>query len=314
MPPVWCSLPGDRDLYPRPQPFEGDPGVIKLEDSSRCTCGSEYTPTAPSFHGKCTIYGLTRAVETRIELQHCRVCNPRQRQYIGPDGREMGLFNWSNQVLFTHELLDEYTCAFTTSETPFAAWVLVISSRYETAGSGYPFVSVGLFRSVWFAFVGLQAFENDMSCTICGPSPKHIIWDGVTVAFSRKKLLPSLRPPTTTSTNSPKRNNIRYNPAQRLIPDRETRQLILKALVSRRQVGDQEEPTLGEIEGDATAREEAFVELTKVVEEKLKGLNEGLCTVFAQKFGPERKSVMPTPAYFELFRQVSILHFYQHNI
>ena len=145
MPPVWCSLPGDPDLYPRPPPFEGDPGHIKLERSSRCACGTEYNPSLPTFDVQCTIFGLSKAIEAKVELQHCRNCGPRQRQYIGPDGREIGLFNWSNQLFFTHDLLDEYTCAFTTSETPFAAWALVVSSRYETARSLHPFVSVGLF-------------------------------------------------------------------------------------------------------------------------------------------------------------------------
>jgi hypothetical protein len=59
-----------------------------------------------------------------------------------------------------------------------------------------------LFRSIWFAYVLIQSFEKDMSCTLCGPHPKTVIWDGVTLAFDKKHITPTLRPPTTTSIDS----------------------------------------------------------------------------------------------------------------
>lgn len=212
--------------------------------------------------------------------------------------------------MFTHDLLDEYTIAYSTSETPFAAWESVIKGRYETYHSRCPFVSVGLFRSAWFSFVQLQDFKNDMACAICGPNPEAIIWDGVTVAFSRQKVLPSLQPPTTTSANSPVRGNIRYYPNQQIIPDRETRRLVLKALVTRDQARLKQDVSIeqdtNEDEHIAIARESDHVGAVKVAEERLKGIDEGLGTVFAQRLGSMAGSTSPAPAYFELFRQVSV--------
>ncbi|KAJ6456573.1 hypothetical protein DFH09DRAFT_1116098 [Mycena vulgaris] len=42
-----------------------------------------------------------------------------------------------------------------------------------------------------------------MTCPDCGMHPEDTIWDGITVAFNRKQLLPSLRPPTTIAAAAP---------------------------------------------------------------------------------------------------------------
>lgn len=310
MPPVWCSLLSNPYLYDRPQPFEGGSDtLLKTNAYSRCMCGSKYNPLLPTSNLPCIIYGLSRAYDTEIEIQHCPICDPRRRKYIGPDLQEQGLFNWSNHVLFTHDLLDEYTSAYSTSETPFAAWVLVINSRYEMYASCHLFVSIGLFCLAWFAFAQLQGFNKDMTCKICGPTPDNVIWDGVTVAFSKKKILPSLQLPTTTSKDSPSHDNVRYYPHQQLIMDCETRQLVLKALVSHEQTRKQEENTklnANEVEGSAPAQGLLdHIETVRLAEERLKVINPGLGVVFAQRLGSKSKTTTPAPAYFELFQQVS---------
>ncbi len=313
MPPVWCSLPTDQNLYSRPQPIEGDPGTIELDDRAQCTCGTKYDPSLPTSRIPCVVYGLLKAVNAKIQVQKCRTCDPRRRKFIGPDGRERGLFNWSNQILFTHDLLDDYTSAYTTSETPFSSWEMVIDSRYETYRSPHPFVRVGTFRSAWFAFVQLQDFSNDMTCAICGPSPEDVIWDGVTIAFDKKKILPSLQPTTTTSTDSPVRENIRYHPNQQLIADREVRQHLVRALAShqhlRKQDGDVNSHTNG-AERDATAQMNEHSENVRVAEERLKQINTGLGAVFARELGSGCRMAIAAPAYIDLFRQVSIYWIY----
>jgi CxC4 like cysteine cluster associated with KDZ transposases len=108
----------------------------------------------------CTIYSLAEPLETLIQLQKCPNCPVARHRFIGPDARESGLFNYNNSILFTHKLLDEYTSSFTTSETPFVAWVSVVSRRY--ASNGHEFVSNALFHSVWFAYVRIQLFNNDL--------------------------------------------------------------------------------------------------------------------------------------------------------
>lgn len=311
MPLLWCSLPSNQKLYERRQPGGGDPGTIKLKESSRCTCGAKYSRAVLTSCIPCIVYGPLSAVDAEIEIQRCEVCDLHRRKFVGPDARDQGLFNWSNHILFTHNLLDEYTLTYSTSETPFAAWGSVITSHYETYQSRHLFVSIGLFHSAWFSFVRLQEFSNDMTCKICRPTPDAVIWDGVTVAFSKKKILPSLQPPTTTSSNSPSRGNIRYYPNQQLIPDRETRQLVLKALVSCEQARKQD---IGDEHGTDETNDTTSVmyehnhsEAVRLAEDRLKRLEGGLGMLFAQKLGSLSGTISPAPTYYELFRQVSLV-------
>jgi hypothetical protein len=126
----------------------------------------------------------------------------------------------------THELLNDYTSAYTTSETPFVAWVTVVARRYESQQSEHKFLSEGMFRATWFAYIGLQYLGGDMACPLCGPSPETTIWDGVTLAFNQKHLLPSLEPPTTISDFAPVRDDTRYVKKPQLLPDKGLRRLV----------------------------------------------------------------------------------------
>ncbi|KAF6757723.1 hypothetical protein DFP72DRAFT_758512, partial [Ephemerocybe angulata] len=140
--------------------------------------------------------------KTDIQLQPCPECPSIHRRFIGPDLRELGIFNYNNSILVTHELLDEYTIAFTVSETPFTAFVHMVNHRYRTTGGS--FMGEDLFRSVWFAYVVHQAFTDDMHCPHagCGDYPDTVIFDGITLAFGRKHISGSLNPPTTSSSTS----------------------------------------------------------------------------------------------------------------
>lgn len=171
----------------------------------------------------CEIYGLTRMWYCSIKLQKCPSCRYR---FIGPDCQELGLFNWNNRVLLTHDLLDDYTSSFSTSETPFVAWVSVLVRRYETYGSPSPFLSEKRFRAAWFSYARLLDLQNDMRCSTCGPTPKVTIWDGVTLAFSRKNLKASLCPPTTIHPNSKVRHNAHHPVKPQCFDDQELRKLI----------------------------------------------------------------------------------------
>lgn len=175
----------------------------------------------------CTIYTLTGILSTQIEVQKCKVCPGR---YIGPDGREMGLFNWNNRTLYTWELLDDYTSSYTSSETPFVAWVTVVNRRYLRRGP-MEFVSDKTFRAVWFSYVKLMALTGDMTCSKCGPNPDVTIFDGVTLAFNRKNLLSTMRPPTTITATSEVKGAVRPAPNLQCIKDKMTRKNIRYVLL-----------------------------------------------------------------------------------
>jgi hypothetical protein len=119
---------------------------------------------------------------------------------------------------------------YTSSETPFSAWVSVVSRRYKVHSGPLSFVTAEAFRDVWFAYVKLQYLDGSMMCPRCGPSPENTIWDGVTLAFNRKHLLPTLEPPTTMQPKSVERTTTRYISNQQLLVDRKIRRLVRRVI------------------------------------------------------------------------------------
>ncbi|KAL0573345.1 hypothetical protein V5O48_008609 [Marasmius crinis-equi] len=196
LPPAWASLPTDLLHYPRVRGGEEIPERITLGPHNRSQCGKEGTliDKLCTVVKSCTIFTTTGELTREIELLACPICPARKRCFIGPDPRNLGVFNYNNSVLFTHELLDEYTSRYTTSETPFSAFVEAMGRLYK--GRGQRFVKEDLLRCVWFAYVNLQDLTNDMRCNKCGDEPDCLIWDGVTLGFGRKHILDTLRPPT----------------------------------------------------------------------------------------------------------------------
>lgn len=91
------------------------------------------------------------------------------------------------------------------------------------------FVSEAIFQEAWFAYARLQCFEGDMACPVCGPEPAKVIFDGVTLAFSRKHLTESLKPPTSIDEFSPARS-CKPVKKQMALPDRALRALIRKVI------------------------------------------------------------------------------------
>ncbi|KAJ7367062.1 hypothetical protein DFH08DRAFT_678486, partial [Mycena albidolilacea] len=233
-PPPWAALESDPSLYERTVALEDLPDALCLSESSSCCCSQPrhlYNPAQPILRMQCAVYGLFRAWDTTIELQVCPNSRCRRR-FIGPDGRERGIFNYNNRKLFSHDLLDEYTSAYTSSETPFSAWVSVVARRYELhrGSMEHPFVTAEVFRAVWFAYVKLQYLDGSMQCPRCGPSPDNTIWDGVTLAFNRKHLLPSLEPPTMPQPESIERGTTRYVTGQQLLVYQKIRRLVRRVI------------------------------------------------------------------------------------
>ncbi|TFK59215.1 hypothetical protein BDN72DRAFT_966129 [Pluteus cervinus] len=346
LPPNWAELPSDPPLYQRPPVLKQQVELLNLDTTSTCPCNGTRTtfqPHSPTTRGNGILYTLTHAYRLEVELQKCPASSLRQNRFIGPDLRELGIFNFNNHMFFTHDLLDEYTSELTSSETPFTAWIAVSARRYHRHNSKEPFASEELFRSAWFAYVELQIGNNDMSCPSCGPSPSETIWDGVTLAFSRKHVLSSLQPPTSQTDGSPTHVN-RPVKAQQLVPDASIRKTIRKVvkskLLGRIQVlladegtsvevaengndeddegeseADDEDEDDEEIQEDDDADEESIVKVSKDLLELvakipvaftlLTNLFPSLGTLFLENFGLEALSKKtPHPFYIQLFEQI----------
>lgn len=223
---VWAALPSD-PVFSQPSPSTVIPETIILAESASCSCTDtrkpQYSSKKPTFLWSGVIYALSSAYSHKIQLQACSICH---RHCIGPEGSEIGLFNFNNRILMTHELLNDYTSSYTASETPFSAWVTVTAQRYESQQSNVKFLKEELFRTAWFAYIKLQLLDGDMECPRCGPSPENTIWDGVTLAFNWKHLLPSLTPLSMVSDHSPIRENTFPVFKQQLLPDKGLWQIV----------------------------------------------------------------------------------------
>ncbi|KAJ7585730.1 hypothetical protein C8J56DRAFT_1053034 [Mycena floridula] len=241
LPPHWASLASDEPLYERTAFGQPIPDVVPMDQYGSCICkGGRWDPFTETIQRKGVVYGLCEAKEVLVEVQKCSICPLIRRCYVGPDARDLRLLNYNNSSLFTHELLEDYCSAFTTSETPFVAWVSMVSRRYESRGSPRPFVEDDLFHSAWFAYAGLLRLEGDMQCSICGPFPRHIIWDGVSITISKKNLSDEMRPPTLCHKDSVTRVNVSNGRQWHALLDRSLR-LAIRDVVKDFDADDSEE-------------------------------------------------------------------------
>lgn len=287
LPPAWAALPTDPNLYDHAPPLTARPERLLLSTDSQCLCKTAYDAERPTIFKPCTIYTLSRAFTTLIEVQSCGDCAADHRRFIGPDRRDLGLFNLNNHLLFSHDVLDEYTSAFTSSETPFVAWVSTVRRRYTTHRSEHAFVHEDTFRRAWFAYTRLQCFEGDMTCPRCGPSPEDVIWDGVTLAFSKRHLLASLRPPTTISpSHSNIRSDVRYYAQQQLIESKEIRKMVRQAMKDPAAIEDDEliDPKSPSKHVAAASAMLEYLTLVDTTANELKKLNGGMGTIFINHF------------------------------
>lgn len=233
--PIWATLPADPALYPRPPPIRSSPIKISLDEHSRCSCGARKVNILPTAWSPCKVYSLLEVFTCEIETQVCpNGCSRGGYRFIGPDCSRIGLFNYNNRILFSHDLLNDYTLCYTTSETPFTAWVTTTQTRYMQFFPEAKFVSEEVFRAAWFSFASLQFFGDDMQCPVCGPEPSTVIFDGVSISFGRKHLTDTLKPPTLSDNYSPIRS-CRPIPlaGQAAIRDKSLRSCIRKVINGR---------------------------------------------------------------------------------
>lgn len=310
-PPVWALLPEDGvDAHERHKPVLQIQGNISLDDGARCVCGSLLRVDDETVLLDCVVHMLLTAQQTQLEAQPCRKCPQVLRCFIGPDGLRQGLFNLNNTVLFSHDLLDDYTASFTSSETPFSAWTSMMRKHYDCHGSPLPFAHEATFRNAWFSYSALQKLDGDMTCPTCGPAPENVIWDGVSLSFHRKHLLPSLRPPTMVHENSLIRNS-RYH-VQMPIGNLNLRRMMCKIILVVTSTPAPASTTATPAEGMAEKAVQDptgdLVELVCAAHESLKSVNQSLAACFYSHISlPALNSSMSwCKAYINLFLQVRI--------
>lgn len=200
------------------------PGPLCLEEPSACRCGAFSVDLLVVETRGCTIYDIDRAYETLIEIYRCQDCD---KMSAGPDLWQLGLFNFDNKIIVTHRLIHKYDAYYSGQEGTFAAFVELLNYEYDAKlSTPATFMHVDVFRHVWFSFIRLQQFSDDMICPICGNRPYAIIADGVTVSTQCEKATGLIHPPTIPHAEAPVREAVR--PAARgggtqLVPNRQLR-------------------------------------------------------------------------------------------
>jgi hypothetical protein len=286
------------------------PSRLTLSDSSTCPCQSPritFDPQRPKEIRQCNVYGLVDARSVEIEVQKCPAC---PHGYIGPECTDLGLFNLNNRTVFTLTVLDDYTCSFSRSETPFVSWVNTTACRYQNHHSSIPFIKEKAFRAVWFSYIRLVRFDNDMQCPRCGPSPKVTIWDGVTLAFAKKNLLPTIHPPTRTDGQSDIKDGIRPLHGLQILVEKPLRKLIHTILTGPTLVlpnssGDEPQTPKTSTREDMEMLDR--IEKIPDVISKLAELSPHMAVLFDRWFGITRLSagLSPPKEYRDLYLQVS---------
>ena len=305
LPPNWASLPSDPNLYNRVPPVKEVSELIVLDVNSQCVSTMGYETLCSTTSKQCIVYTLSTAHTATIKLQSCLKCAPHHRS-IKPNSRSIGLFNLNNNILFSHDLLDEYMSMFTSSKTPFVAWVTTVQRCYDLNQSLFRFVAAHTFWSAWFTYTHLQCFEGDMLCPQCGPSPEDVIWDGVTLAFSKRHLLDSIQPPTTTSGLHSPQQLIESKMLQKQI------QLVLKGpTVCEYEVAADSKASSTQVAGAVAMLQ--HIHLVDEVTSELGAINEGAAKILSDHFRVQKiadKYRAPNNIR-RLIKQVNPIFYYQ---
>ena len=149
------------------------------------------------------------------------------------DGKEDRIFCYSKNLLFAHHLLNEFTLRYTSNANSYQAFCYSIRSNYEMSRCAkcykslkrcedhIKFVDVKTFESAWFSFRDLQDWQFKFQCPFCGPHPKEIIVDGLSLSVEADRCQ-NVVPPTTTDpllsehVHVPGDLNLRYLPNRKL--------------------------------------------------------------------------------------------------
>ncbi|KIJ11559.1 hypothetical protein PAXINDRAFT_157266 [Paxillus involutus ATCC 200175] len=210
-PPRWCSLPYESS-YDAPS-LAPTTTTFLLDDTAQCVCSFAYRDVVhhPLYRSAAikptTIYGLTKTTAACIELLLCPICRHAHCS-LGADLANHGVFNWNDEMLFTHELLNSYTNAFTASETAFSAFCLTVRRMYIDSRWDMEFCSDETFVRVWFAFTQVQTLDSGMWCPTCGTSPAVVIADGISLGTHISKVTGLIQPPTYVDQTSEKVDSI----------------------------------------------------------------------------------------------------------
>ncbi|EJD36429.1 hypothetical protein AURDEDRAFT_19627, partial [Auricularia subglabra TFB-10046 SS5] len=185
------------------------PTLLPCDSETRCRCGAFADPSAPIVEMDCVVYDHVGAFNAKIQVRRCPSCLPQAKMMAGPDLGALGCFNYNNQTVLTHALLNKYDSMLNSAETTYHGFCKFMAHEYEAYGCQTPFLSEDRFRTCWYSFMAVQECGDDFECGHCGSEPRVVLVDGVTVGYQKRKQTSTLRPPTHTHRHSPVHEDVK---------------------------------------------------------------------------------------------------------
>jgi hypothetical protein len=231
-PPIWARLTTETQTVLSLPPLQD--GLLlsfDLGEHPRCKCGA-IASSGPVTERDCMIFATFAVVRARIETRKCPRCPPGAHRAVGPDLGHLALFNYNNRLIFSHELMNEYSNRFISSETSFVGFVSSMNRRYLQLGMDTSLPRYDCFCACWFSFIRIQAFDCDFICPECGANPKTVQPDGISGGYS-KAAVTKLTPPTVPCDDSPVYKDVHPPRHTQLVTEYALRRTSIALLASR---------------------------------------------------------------------------------
>jgi hypothetical protein len=155
-PPLWLQLESDPDvvIFDCSKDYPLTDFAI-IGDTFRCVNGHEIIIQAHHLNIMQTIdtilYTTTSAMEFQLPVIPCGGCADSRGETFyccGPDLGKLGIFNYNNYSVFTHELMNEcLSCKHTTGE-PLHSFCVITNRTYLENGSHFEFCGKSTFSVV----------------------------------------------------------------------------------------------------------------------------------------------------------------------
>ena len=144
-----------------------------------CECGGKWSSEV-KLRCRGTLTGLYASTPVDVYYRWCLDCGAR-KQY---DGKESGVYNFSNYYLFHHEVMFGYVDSMLHCKLPYAAFYQILQENYKRAATGTALCGGATFRRATQAFM-FDLVDCDYSkgfeCPTCAGIAAHkrvVIMDG----------------------------------------------------------------------------------------------------------------------------------------
>ncbi|KAL9932387.1 hypothetical protein V8E36_008866, partial [Tilletia maclaganii] len=162
------------------------PALLELDEHCRCyACGNRGRPAGIEIERRAARVFHALGVERReVEVARCACRRRGEQRTISPDLGQLGLFNFNNETIVAHAVLNTYSSQILRSSTPLTAFQASTTDCYLEHGCEEPFLPKTTFLRIFFFFISLQKLEYFFICPICGPHLEVLIADGVVLAHT----------------------------------------------------------------------------------------------------------------------------------